>query len=514
MRTPAISRPLHLPTTRLSLWLAVGLSAFGAEGNRRGITLEECIGMALTNNLEVQIERLNPELARYSLRGAYGAYDPTLTLSAGHQFATFPVEIDPAKVGDRAKYELSADDYSPGISGLLPTGLAYTLDVAAERRKTLTFFDAEGKVAAYNRLTNDWVGRAELTLRQPLLRNLWIDAPRQTILINKKNLKIAELGLRQLLLNVVTKVQLAYYDLIYAREQIQLRRKALDLANELLAENQQRVKAGLLTALEQKQAEAQVATAQADLIAAQQVCEERETTLKTLITNDLRSWAEVALEPTDPLLAVPAPFAAEASWDKALSLRPDLQQFRLEIQKRDVLVRYQYNQLFPAADVLGSYGSRSIQSSFGAVADELGGLGNAGYSYGVVVTIPLANIAARNDYRASEVARQRALLELRRIEQAVFSQVLTAGRQTQTSLARVKATRQARTAAEIALGMEQQKLKAGASTFFMVLELQRDLTAARAAEVGALTDYNKALAQLAFSEGSTLEQLGLAVEVK
>jgi hypothetical protein len=47
-----------------------------------------------------------------------------------------------------------------------------------------------------------------------------------------------------------------------------------------------------------------------------------------------------------------------------------------------------------------------------------------------------------------------------------------------------------------------------------VLQLQQKLTDAQTAEIRALADYNKALAQLALSEGSTLEKNRLAVDVK
>jgi len=68
--------------------------------------------------------------------------------------------------------------------------------------------------------------------------------------------------------------------------------------------------------------------------------------------------------------------------------------------------------------------------------------------------------------------------------------------------------------AEAALAAEQKKLQNGLSTSFFVLQLQETLTAARTTEALALADYNKALAQLAFAEGSTLHKRNLLLEVK
>jgi len=82
-----------------------------------------------------------------------------------------------------------------------------------------------------------------------------------------------------------------------------------------------------------------------------------------------------------------------------------------------------------------------------------------------------------------------------------------------TNFRRVDATKEARLFAESALEAEQKKLETGKSTSFFVLQFQRDLTAARSAEAQALADYNKALAQLAFDEGTTLERNKLDLEM-
>ena len=82
-----------------------------------------------------------------------------------------------------------------------------------------------------------------------------------------------------------------------------------------------------------------------------------------------------------------------------------------------------------------------------------------------------------------------------------------------TNFRRVDATKEARLFAESALEAEQKKLETGRSTSFFVLQFQRDLTSARSAEAQALADYNKALAQLAFDEGTTLERNKLDLQM-
>jgi len=175
----------------------------------------------------------------------------------------------------------------------LPTGLRYSLTGTADSYDIRThFFSTDKEFLLYPngvRNTNEYPATAGITLKQPLLRNFWIDAPRLNIRINKKNLKIAELALRQQIMNTVAKVEIAYYELIFTREKVKVEEKALELARQLLADNRMRLEAGKLRPLEEKQSEAQVAAIEADLIAARQARIEQQNALKILVSDDFKA---------------------------------------------------------------------------------------------------------------------------------------------------------------------------------------------------------------------------------
>src|SRR5437879_4379065 len=50
----------------------------------KNLALEDCIQQALQHNLDVRIERINPEIARYNVSLAYAGYDPALSFSGTH----------------------------------------------------------------------------------------------------------------------------------------------------------------------------------------------------------------------------------------------------------------------------------------------------------------------------------------------------------------------------------------------------------------------------------------------
>ena len=95
---------------------------------------------------------------------------------------------------------------------------------------------------------------------------------------------------------------------------------------------------------------------------------------------------------------------------------------------------------------------------------------------------------------------------MREISDALFN--------AQAALEGSQASRRALDYARSALEAEEQKLVGGKSTLFFVLQLQTDLATTESAEVRARANYNKAISQLHFAEGSLLERREVRIEVR
>lgn len=504
--------------TALILGLMMTVFALGAraEGERiRPLSLEECIRIALQHNYDIQISRLNPELAGFSLSSSYGAYDPTLSFGASHDYNLSPGgrdELNRAYGGT----ESEANNIDAGLNGLLPWGLNYSLGTRmTDRWGTQPSFDVfTNLIREPFENTSGNVG--VFTMRQPLLKNFWIDAPRLQIFVSKKNLKFSEYGLRNQIIISVTDVEAAYYNLIFANESVKVQEKALELAERLVAENRRRVEVGALAPLDEKQAEAQAASSRADLLAAQASRDTAERVLKGLLSDDYNDWMDVRVEPAESLLAVPQTFNLQESWRKGLDQRPDLIQARISVEIQTKQVSYSKNQLYPQLDLFGDFGysASAINGEFSDAYGQIADRDNPFYSYGVAVTIPLANTSARNNYKSEKVTKEQLQLQLRKAEQGALIRIENAMATARISFERVSVTRQATQYAADALKAEQTKLEKGKSTSFVVLQLQSNLTAARSAEIRALADYNIDLARLAQEEGSTLDRRSIDLEFK
>jgi outer membrane protein TolC len=472
----------------------------------RSISLQEAIDLALQHNFDVQIQRFLPELARFTLQAAYGAYDPLLSASGQHDYSLSPGGLNPFTNTLFPGPESEADSFNAGLGGLLPWGLQYRLTGTARNSISETPPNAPVEVSTANAAISE--------LRQPLLRDFWIDSTRATIQISRNRVKFSEQALRLQMMTTVASVEQAYYNLIFARENVKVQESALQLAERLLWENRKKVEVGQLAPLDEKQAESQVAASRADLLVGQRALDSQENVLKSLITDKYASWHSVRVIPAENLIAVPPILDLHGSWDRALRLRPDLIQARLDLQRSDINVRFDRNQLFPRLDLVGQYGYAGREIEYSGAFGQIRSRDNPYWYYGAQLNYPIGNRSARNNYRASKAEREQAELIMKQREQGVLISVDDAVKQVQTDFARVEATREARLFAEAALDAEQKKLENGKSTSFFVLQFQRDLTAARFQEIQALAAYNNSLAQLALQEGATFERHKLKVEVK
>ena len=102
------------------------------------------------------------------------------------------------------------------------------------------------------------------------------------------------------------------------------------------------------------------------------------------------------------MIAIPEKFDLQESWRVGVSQRPELQKLRLDLEKRDIVIRYQRNQLFPALDLIGSYGHNGKADDFGGVLEDTRNGDNPNYTFGVVFSIPLSRRGPKNAYNITE----------------------------------------------------------------------------------------------------------------
>ena len=474
------------------------------------ITLPEAIDKALVNNRQLQIERINPEIARLTLRAAYGFYDPTFTTQARRESASDTGGFDPANFSADAVFEADSEIVSAGLMGVLPTGLTYTLGGNyAHSYGTRNFLNFDS-----------YKTTAGITLSQPLLRDFWVDQPRWLIQVNKRNLEISELGVLFIAMNVINLTQQGYYDLLFAWENMRVYQNLVETRRTFREGIQRQVQLGMVTALEERFARSQLALAETELVNASNTVALASNNLKTLMGVAASEWRDQALTPAGYLLTVPELLDMPMSWRAGLRQRPDLHQLAINLENAALTVRYRRNQLFPSLNVIGSYGLQGAdaiqafptedpQASRSRAFQQLEDQDSPSSMIGVLFSIPLTSTAERANYKMSKELRQQAELLLKQKEELILREIADAVNLARFSFERAETAREAVHYAAEALKAEEERLRGGTGSFFLVLQAQEDSTLAKITELAAKRDYNKALSQLHFTEGSLLDRYGL-----
>lgn len=462
-----------------------------------GLSIRDSIVLALKNNLDIQVEGFNPRINDQALIGQQAVFDPSAFLEATR--TDNRTSILSSFSTSRTSFSDSWD-YNAGLRQKILTGGTYELRFNNE------YFNNPLQTTGPDKTFSSRVG---LTLTQPLLKNFGFEANETNIRIATNNVSISKEQLRLRVSNVVTQVQSAYFDLIFAIQNLEVARQSLNLAHDLVTLNKARVRAGVAAPVEVTQAEAQEAARVQDVINGEKAVQDAGDTLKVVMNLPISgSWSQ-EIRPTDAPTSAATPINLDESIQKALENRYEYKSAKLDITNKDLSVRLTRNQLLPDLALSGSVFSNGADATYGGDISAMGSSHFISYSVGVILTVPLGNRAAQSSYIQSKLTLDQAKTSLKNLELQIVQQVRAAVRTVEANAKRIDANRAARILAEEQLRVEQRRLEAGVSTTFNVLQFQRDLSAAQANEIQSITDYNKSLAALDNTLGTVLEKNGI-----
>jgi outer membrane protein TolC len=268
---------------------------------------------------------------------------------------------------------------------------------------------------------------------------------------------------------------------------------------------------GVKSPLDVTEARAEVAAREEAVILSQRKVLDNENLLKQLVSSDLIEMLDVRVEIES--LASPR-FTANVRGGirEALALRPDYRQALLALEQQHIRVAVQKNALLPRIDLKGSFRLLGLDNDFGSSFARVGNRDETAWSAGVVFSIPLGNREARGAYNAAQLEAAKQLLKIQELEQQIIVDVDNASGQIITSRQRINSTREANKLARESLDAGEERLRAGTGTTFEVLELQKKLAEAEAAELKATSDYNKAVAEYHRKTGTTLREHNVVLD--
>jgi outer membrane protein TolC len=502
------------------------LTRVGVEsGNVLTLSLNDAIRTALQNNNDIEVARDDVRYNEQVLRSLEGVYQPVFAVTPQLVRSVTPQTSSLGGAGAAGTTSNTTLNLSPSLSKSFATGGGfYTLSFANSRNSTSS---------TRSSLTPFYSSNLSLQFTQPLLRNRSIDANRHSIRVQKKRLEQTDSDFRVRTISIISQVQAAYWNLVFALRNQQNQLDSLGLSRQNMRNIEAQISAGAKAPLDRAQVQTDIATRETNLFLATQNVSIAENSLKQLMLKDTasRQWS-AQITPTDSPAFDETPVNLAASLDDARKNRPELKRLNLQKDISGLDIQYYKNQTKPQADLTGTVATTGLAGTacstitnpgcvapptnlvggYGKDLSNLAGLSTNNITVGVTISFPLHNQTAEANLAGARIQREQLDASFRSQDQAIEMDVRNAAQAVDTAQKRVVTSRHARESAEQQLSGEQKLYEVGRSTTFLLLQRQNDLTVTRTNELQAQTDYNKALADLQRATSATLRLNNVVVE--
>jgi len=544
--------------------------------NKLELSLQDTVELALENNMDIAVQRYNPWLADTGILkskaggfnsggGVPGAafvassantplpsYDPLLTTTLSVDDRTIPIN-NPLTSGTGTGVST--------LSGLTAHTNQYNFQYSQGFATGTTFFttwnNSRSSSTSRANLFNPSVQTSIFTgFQQQLLNGFGVDVNLRNIRIAKNNRKIADWAFTQQAITTVTNTITAYWELVFARENVKVQQQAVTVAEKLYNDNKKQLEIGTMAPLDVTRAESELATDRQNLIVAQTIQLQNQQILKNAISRNPLAPNFVDAEiiptelPTKPALIEAATF--EEAVREAFAKRPELQEQALNLLNSDIDVKATRNALLPTATLTAQYGTVGLAGNqpilgtpalvssgvpvvtvdaagnatvvpgefVGGQSTPVVGTAKAGftdavssafnnrfpdYQVSLSVQIPIRNRAAQGDNQRALLLKRQLETQLQQLKNAALLDVRNTYIALEQDRARVEAASKARELQQQTFEAEQKKYQLGASTVYLVIQTQRDLINAQGSELRALSDLAEAKANYERALGRTLE---------
>ena len=476
----------------------------GAQEAPVQLSLQQAVKLAVENNLDVKAELFNTAMFEADVRKYRGIYDPILSGFLNYHEST-SIPTNTVISGGTVNFEQKTLRYNAGISQLLPTG--GTVGMSFNNNWIRNNSASRGDF----RILNDYY-QSDLVLEfaQPLLQSFGSDVTELNISTAGFNKEGSFDQFRLLLLNTVSQVTAQYFHLISARQDVEIRRSSLALAERILSDTKARVNAGVLPGMEILNAEFGVAARQRELIDAERLLLDQSDQLRLLI--QLPGKGEIV--PTGTLTRAEFIADEEAAVKTALAERPDLKLLETGLKLNQLQSRVARKQTLPNLLLTGSYAPTGLAEDYSRDLDRLASNKYPVWGVGLQLSYPLGNRSARNDHIRTKLKVEQTTTQIRSLQEAITNEVRTAVRGIESTYKQLEVTARGRAYAEERLNAFSKKNQVGLATTKDVLDVENDLATAKGNEVKALADYNSAVTRFWTVTGELLAREGIKLSEK
>lgn len=493
----------------------------GVAGEQKRLMLKDAIEMALANNLDLQIEKTNTVLSRSQYKQTFGVWDPLLGYRPNMSYNVTPTSSPLQAADGRLVDRNFANNFT--YSQRTPWNGA-RVDVAFNNSRIST----SNPFSGLNPFTQSTLG---INLTQPLLRGRKIDNDRNQIRLRRKQIDVSEADYELRVVAVVTLATQAYWDLVAARQDIEVKKLSVDLARDQYERSKRQIEAGTLAPVELSAAMAELERRQDTYYSSIGLLTEVENNLKGMLAGgrDQSIWNDEVI-PVETRSSAPSQTEdLAATIQGAISKRPELKNLKLRLETNKFQSDLARNQLLPGANLTAGYtmaglaGARNPAPNpffpgssgqlvppasvggYGTTLSSLFGQNYTSWQAGLQIDWTARNRAAKETVAQVKLTERTLELQRARTEQAIGAEVRNAMQALRTAEQRIVAAKASTKAAKEKLDSEQRLFETGESTNFLVLTRQNEYADSQRRSLVARLDFNKAIARLEQALGVTLD---------
>jgi|GEM_PF-1354575 len=529
------SRPF--PLYGKKLWRIFGLLIllslnFKALARELKLGLSQAIELALVNNPELRIQKLDLEIARISIEQVKANYDPYFQASVNNSSAQRPSS---QPIFGTESNSLSVN-FSTGVS--TPSGGSVSLDW-----RNLT----QESNSPFMTLNPSYSSDLGLNFYQPLLKNGLRDWRKLDVKRKQNDYQQAELNLKSKALEITSRVEDAYWSLVRAKMDYELNQKSLDRAQKTLELTQTKVRTGLSPEVALLQSQANLESIRVNLLRSESELARAENALKQLLYFESEEeLLSTELIPTDQPLAQEYEFSREEFLDNALDSNFMVQGLKLNLENQRLANLRSKNQLYPELNLSAGLSlsglagdseptTQTVPTGFvipnpyptphpyiletttittaeseweGTYWDAVNRMLSGDYlswQAGLTFKLPFGNRSAKSQWKTAQYNYEKATLELERQSRLLRFNLESLLKDLDTAYRAWQTAQLARELAEKSYQIESRKFELGLSTQYQLLDQEQQLREAEKNEISALIEYNKSLARIKRAEQGYLE---------
>jgi outer membrane protein TolC len=456
------------------------------------ISIADVRAAALTNNLDLKVELVDPTIAQTFVDQEMAKFEATFFGSFRHMDDESAVPPSPLLEGTTTKQ----DRFDLGIRMPTITGGEATIDFP------FGSFDTDRLGTLFN---PSYDALLRFSVSQPLLRGGWIKTNTYSIRVAQGERKIANAQTKLEAIRILANADRAYWVLYAARRQLEVRVQQYELAVEQLEQAQRKVDAGGAAEIEVIRAQSGVASSLENIIVAETLLRRRQRDLKRILNRpDLPMDSETALIPATDPEPVFLDLDPVALGEYAVVNRMEMLELELRLAIDAGAIDFEKNNALPLFMVDFSYNMNGLSESYGGALEQIRRSSFTGWTVGLSGEIPLGNEAAKARVHRAILTRVQRLATKEQRRQAILQEVYNAVDLLNQEWQRILAARQSAILAARTLDGERRQFEVGLRTSTEVLDAAARLADAQSSEVMALADYEIARVDIAFGTGTLL----------